>query len=102
MEDRWTAKLDGPLTFAQFVPIYVERYVKANGLSSADTIDYQTPLLVEHLGSKLLDESKQADIENLIVALRESTFQARDQKTLKVRKPATINRHISLLRHMFS
>ena len=92
----------GPLTFAEFVSTYVERYVRANELSSADTIDYRTPLLLEHFGSMALGEIKQADVESFIVRLRQPTLMSRGQKVLRTRRPATINRYLSLLRHMFS
>ena len=90
------------LSFSEFLPIYVERYVKANGLASADTIEYRTALLLEHFGASLLTEIKQAEVENFIVRLKQPTVMARGQRTPRVRKPATINRYLSLLRHMFN
>ena len=92
----------GLLTFALFVPVYVESYVKANDLASADTIDYRTPLLLDHFGPALLKEIKQADAESFIVALKQPSLLSRGQKNSRTRKPATINRYLSLLRHMFN
>ena len=100
--DREDRGPQGPLTFAQFVPIYVEQYVKGNDLASVDTIEYRLPPLLEHFGSKPLSEIKQAGIESFIVSLKQPALLAKEQKTPRARKPATINRYLSLLRHMFN
>ncbi len=101
-EHRNAAGDSTPSTFAEFVPLYVERYVRANELSSADTIDYRTPLLLEHFGSVALAEIKQADVESFVAKLRKPTLMSKEQRAPRKRRPATINRYLSLLRHMFN
>ncbi len=90
------------LTFDRFADIYVERYVRASGLSSSGTIDYRMRLLRDHLGKRLLSELRTADIEDFVARLKEPCRLAKAQKTLRIRTPATINRYLSLLRHMFN
>ena len=92
----------GPVTFNQLVPVYIERYVKGHDLASADTIEYRMVPLLDRFGSQRLSEIKQGDIEEFIADLRQPSIVSKGQKTVRVRKPATINRYISLLRHMFS
>jgi hypothetical protein len=52
------------MTFRAFAAIYIDRYVKANGLVSADTIDYRMALILEHFGPKTLADIKTADVED--------------------------------------
>ena len=92
----------GQLAFAEFATIYVERYVTANGLASADTIEYRMPLLLERFGPTPLNEIKQADVESFLVALKQPTVLGNGQRAPRTRRPATINRYLSLLRHMFN
>lgn len=91
-----------PLTFARFASIYVERYVKARGLASADTIEYRMAPIVGHFGTKLLAEIRTADIEDFVASLKQPTLLAKGQHAPRQRRPATINRYLSLLRHMFN
>jgi integrase len=93
---------DGPLTFARFAAIYIERYVKANGLASGDTIEYRMAPILEHFGQTLLAEVKTADVEDFIAKLKEPARLAKHELVPRVRRPATINRYLSLLRHMFN
>ena len=93
---------DGPLTFARFAAIYVERYVKAKGLASADTIEYRMAPILQHFGQELLAEVKTADIEDFIVELKKPARLAKHELIPRTRRPATINRYLSLLRHMFN
>ena len=90
------------MTFNRFADLYIERYVKARQLASADTIDYRMALVRQHFGTKLLAEIRTADIEDFVATLKEPTRVAKHQKMTRVRKPATINRYLSLLRHMFN
>jgi len=94
--------LEERLTFNRFADLYIERYVKASHLASAGTIDYRMSLLRKHLGRKLLTDIKTADIEDFVARLKEPCRLAAVQKSLRVRTPATINRYLSLLRHMFN
>ena len=90
------------MTFNQLVPVYIERYVKGYDLASADTIEYRMVPLLDRFGSQRLSEIKQGDIEEFIADLRQPSIVSEGQTTVRARKPATINRYISLLRHMFS
>ncbi len=92
----------GVLTFKQLAEVYVDRYVNANALASADTIEYRLPFLIEHFGTKPLVEIKAAEIEDLIAKLNEPAFLSKHHQTQRTRRPATINRYRSLLRHMFN
>src|SRR5262249_41924003 len=91
-----------PLTFDRFADLYVERYVKAKGLTSADTIEYRLRPIRAHFGPKLLSDIKTADVEDFVATLRRSTIFVRNQKRPRTRRPATINRYLSLLGHMFN
>ena len=103
MDGRWHPSADSALlTFAGFVPIYIERYVKANSLASADTIEYRVPPLLEHFDPKPLIGIRQGDVESFIVSLKQPRMLVKGQKAQRTRKPATINRYLSLLRHMFN
>ena len=93
---------DSPLTFAKFAAIYVERYVKAKGLASGDTIEYRMAPIIQHFGQMLLTEVRTADVEDFIVKLKEPARLAKHELVPRVRRPATINRYLSLLRHMFN
>ena len=90
------------MTFNRFADLYIERYVRPNGLASADTIEYRMATLREHFGSKLLREVRTADVEDFVASLKAPALLASNRKVPRVRKPATINRYLSLLRHMFS
>jgi integrase len=90
------------MTFNRFADLYVERYVKARKLTSADTIDYRMALLREHFGKRVLAEIRTAYIEDFVASLKTPALLAKHQKAARVRKPATINRYLSLLRHMFN
>lgn len=94
--------VEGPLTFDRFAALYVERYVKANKLASADTIEYRMAPLLHHFGRMPLAEIRTADLEDFVAKLKEPAVLASIHKVPRVRRPATINRYLSLLRHMFN
>jgi integrase len=91
----------GPMTFDRFVDVYVDGYVTPNNLTSADTIDYRMGPIRAYFGAKLLADIRTADIEDFVTSLKAPAVLSNNQKTARVRKPATINRYVSLLRHMF-
>ena len=92
----------GPLSFDRFAAIYVERYVQANKLASADTIEYRMAPLLQHFGRMPLAEIRTADVEDFVAKLKEPAVLASIHKVPRARRPATINRYLSLLRHMFN
>ena len=92
----------GPLTFDKFSEKYIEKYVQARQLASADTIEYRMAPIRSYFGPKLLADIKTADIEDFVAELKKPCKLAKDRKTERVRRPATINRYLSLLRHMFN
>ena len=75
------------MTFDTFADTYVKRYVNLKNLRSADTIEYRLGYLRNRFGARLLNDIRVADIEDMI----------QDLKTAG-KKPATINRHLALLR----
>ncbi len=88
------------LTLRQFAAVYKERHVFAKGLAIGDTIDYRLRPIVDHFGDRLLTEIKTADVEDFIADLRRPrVVNRRPNRTLS---PASINRTIELLRHMFN
>ena len=91
---------DGPLTFAKFAETYADKHARAKGLALADTIDYRLKPLTEHFGSRRLADIKTADIEDFIAELRKPRRVSR--QTGRRLRPASINRHLELLRHMFN
>jgi integrase len=93
---------DDPITFDQLADLYTERYVVANDLASADTIQNRLKLLREHFGPKRLTDIRTADVEDFIAKLKQPTLFVKDQRIHRVRRPATINRYLSMLGHMFN
>ena len=90
------------MTFNRFADVYVERYVKARRLASG-----RRNRVPDGSGSAALRRpaprrDRTADIEDFVATLKSPARLAKDQKTARVRRPATINRYLSLLRHMFN
>ena len=91
---------EGPLTFNQLADLYVERYVKPRALRTAYSIEYRLKPLCEFLGPKTLTEIKTADVEDFVAELRKPRHVVR--KDTYELKPASINRHLALLRRVFN
>lgn len=79
------------VTFEAFADLYLERYVKLRGLRSADEIEQRLAVLKKRWQGRELTTIRVAEIEDLIQDLK-----------AKNRRPATINRWLALLRHMFN
>src|ERR1035437_7297681 len=90
------------LTFARFAEDYIARYVEAQKLASADTIKYRMAPLAEHFGTMTLSDIQTSHIEDYQAKLKEPALLSKHHRNLRVRRPATINRYLSLLRHMFN
>jgi len=88
------------LTFREFAKTYKERHVQAKGLAMAKTIDYRLKPLLNVFGDRPLAEIRTADVEDFIAGLKKPRVVNR----LPGRKltPASINRSLQLLRHMFN
>jgi integrase len=88
------------LTFREFANIYKQRHVQAKGLAMAETIDYRLKPLLETFADRLLTEIRTADVEDFIADLKKP----RIVNGLPGRRltPASINRSMQLLRHMFN
>jgi integrase len=80
-----------PLTFNDFGDLYIKRYVELRNLRSRSTIEYRMRLLRSRFGKRQLSEIRVADIEDMV----------RDLKAAR-KKPATVNRHLALLRAMLN
>jgi integrase len=93
---------EGSITFNRFADVYIDRYVRANALASADTIEYRMATLRDWFGPKLLREIRTADVEDFVAMLKVPALLTRNRTVLQIRRPATINRYLSLLRHMFN
>ena len=91
---------EGPLTFAQFAQLYADKHARAKGLALAKTIDYRLKPLIAFFGARRLTDIKTADIEDFIAELRKPRRVSR--QTGRRLKPASINRHLELLRHMLN
>jgi integrase len=87
------------LTFREFAAVYKERHVEAKALSLAKTIDYRLKPFIEHFGDRPLDEIRTSDVDDLIAKMKAPRVIAGRERVLK---PASINRAIQLLRHMFN
>ncbi len=81
----------GPMTFDDFGNLYVKRRVELRGLRSHSTIEYRMRLLRARFGKRQLTEIQVGDVEDMV----------RDLKTAG-KKPATVNRHLALLRAMLN
>lgn len=91
-----------PLTFSEFADVYVDRYVKVNALRSADIIERRMPAMKAFFGDRALADIRTADVEDFLASLRAPQTLGGKQKTVRVRKPATINRYRSQLCSMFN
>jgi integrase len=87
---------EGPLTFRRFAQIYADRHVKAKGLSLAADIDCRLRPLLQQFGDRLLADIRTADVEDFVASLKKPR---QNGATLA---PASINRTVTLLRHMFN
>jgi integrase len=77
--------------FEAFADLYLERYVKLRGLRSADEIEQRLAVLKKRWQGRELTAIRVGEIEDVIEDLK-----------AKNRRPATINRWLALLRHMFN
>ena len=93
-------KLQSGLTFREFANIYKQRHVQAKGLAIAATIDYRLKPLLATFADHLLAEIRTSDVEDFIADLKKP----RIVNGLPDRRltPASINRSMQLLRHMFN
>jgi hypothetical protein len=79
------------LAFEAFADLYLERCVKLRGLRSGKEIEQRLAVLKTRWQGKELAVIRVGEIEDLIHDLK-----------AKGRRPATINRWLALLRHMFN
>ncbi len=90
------------MKFREFADLYAERYARAKGLGSLRTIEYRLNPLNEWFGERLLREITTADVEDFLTQLKRPAILTRGHRLARSRRPATINRYLSLLRHMFN
>ena len=84
-------EVNGVLSFSDCVGRYEERYIDLRALRSGDEMKQRLAILKGRwMGLRLID-IRVGEIEDLIA----------DLKT-KGKKPATVNRYLALLRHMFN
>src|SRR5258708_35845301 len=84
-----------PLTFSAFADVYLDRYVKANGLKSLATIECRMATIKAHFGDRALADIRTADLEDFLAHLRQPMVLAPGQKTERTRRPAQDNRYSS-------
>ncbi len=89
------------LTFREFAQTYKERHAVAKALALAKTIDYRLKPLLDAFGDRPLADIRTADVEDFIADLRKPRIAGR-RKAPRTLSPASINRTIELLRHMFN
>ena len=89
-------------TFSTFADIYVQKHVKAVGLRGADTIEYRLGPLRKAFGPKRLSDISLSDVDAFVAGLRFPEKLSKHHKSVRTRKPSTINRYQALLRHMFN
>ncbi len=91
----------GPTTFREFVALYRERHVIAKDLASAREYEAKVAPFLARFGDRALTEIRTADIEDVIADLRKPRMIGR-RPGLRPLTPATINRTVDRLRHMFN
>ena len=91
----------GPTTFREFVALYRERHVIAKDLASAREYEAKVAPFLARFGDRALTEIRTADIEDVIADLRKPRVIGR-RPGLRPLTPATINRTVDRLRHMFN
>jgi site-specific recombinase XerD len=89
-----------PLTFRECTERYTERHVIAKDLALAKTIHYRLKPLLERFGDRPLSEIRTADIEDFITDLKKP--RAGGPAHGRPLSPASINRNLQLLRHIFN
>ena len=91
-----------PLTFDALADLYLTHYVQAKNLGSADTIGYRLRRVRARFAGKLVADISVRDVEALVATLKQPGLMCRTHSRTKVRRPATINRYLSLLQHIFN
>jgi integrase len=84
-------EINGVLSFSDCVDCYVQRYIKLRELRSGEEMEQRLELLKARWKGLRLIDIRVGEIEDLIADLK-----------ARGKKPATINRYLSLLRHMFN
>ncbi len=97
-----------PLTFRTFAETYRDRYVNAQSQTAIDSYGWRSKPLIECFGDRPLADITTADVEDFIADLkkpRRVSRAKRDGTRTKEREyllqPASVNRALALLRHMF-
>jgi len=91
-----------PLTLNALADLYLAHYVQARNLGSRDTIAYRLQRVRGRLGDRLATDIGVRDIEGFLADLKRRALVSKTHRTPRVRRPATINRYLSLLRHLFN
>jgi integrase len=87
-------------TLTEFAPRFVDLYARANGQSVREIENKESILkihLLPHLGSKRLDEIKNAHIQNLKKTFREGYTSPEGKKIPPTSNPKTINNRLTVL-----
>lgn len=82
---------NGVLSFTECAERYVERYVRLRALRSGQEMEQRLAILKARWKDRRLIDIRVGEIEDLIADLK-----------AKGKKPATINRYLALLRHLFN
>jgi hypothetical protein len=91
-EGRFQEKeVNGVLLFSECVDLYKERYIDLRGLRSGDEMKQRLEILKGRWKAHRLIDIRVGEIEDLIADLKR-----------KGKRPATVNRYLALLRHMFN
>lgn len=91
-EGRFQAKeVNGILSFSECAERYEQRYIRLRALRSGDEMVQRLAILKKRWRDLRLIDIKVGEIEDLIADLK-----------AKGKKPATVNRYLSLLRHMLN
>ncbi len=91
----------GPVTFRELTALYRERHVIAKDLASAREYEAKVAPFLTRFGDRALTDVRTADIEDVIADLRKPRVTGR-RPGLRPLTPATINRTVDRLRHMFN
>ena len=90
-----------PLTFRTFAEIYRTRHVIPKRLALAADYDWSIRPFLDRFGDRPLTEIRTADVQDFVADLQAPSVIGR-RPGLRVRRPATVNRIVDLLRHMLN
>jgi integrase len=94
-----TVPKDGPLTFAQLVKVFEERYVAAKQLKTAGDFKWRVKPLLERFGDRVISNIRAGDVEDWQADLRKPRL---IHGSVRTPSAVTVNRAVEHLRRILN